>query len=77
MSGLVHTLAMAAALAAVCAGLWQDWGLPTTVRKMVTAYLATYVLLSLAVLAVRAAARPAPPQPQAGGAAARPPEPKK
>lgn len=59
MNQLVHNLALLAALAALCAGLWQDWGLLTTLKKVVVAYLGGYLLVSVMVLFVRSAARPA------------------
>jgi hypothetical protein len=59
MNQFVHNLALLAGLAALCAGLWQDWGLLVTLEKMVISYLGGFILVALMVLAVRAAARPA------------------
>ena len=54
MSRLIQTIALIAALAVLAAGLWQGWGLVTTVKRLVVAYLGFFFLGSLAALAVRA-----------------------
>lgn len=64
MNQLVHNLALLAGLAALCAGLWQDWGLLTTLKKMAISYLGGFILVALMVLVVRAAARPGPAREQ-------------
>lgn len=54
MSRLIQTIALTAALAVLAASLWQDWGLVTTVKRLVVAYLGFFFLGALAALAVRA-----------------------
>jgi len=54
MQRLISTLAMTAGFAVLVAGLWQDWGLLTTLKRLVIAYMAFFILGSLMALAVRA-----------------------
>lgn len=56
MQRLIQTLALAAALLVVVAGIWQSWALVTTLKRLVLAYLAFFFLGSLGALAVRAGA---------------------
>lgn len=53
MSRLIQTIALTAALVVLTASLWQDWGLVTTVKRLVVAYLGFSFLGALAALAVR------------------------
>lgn len=53
MYQLIHTLAMGAALVALMAALWQDWGLLATLKKMFVAYLGFFILGAVMALAVR------------------------
>ncbi|MBU2501910.1 MAG: hypothetical protein ABIK96_00190 [bacterium] len=53
MHQLVQSIALMAALAAVCAGLWQDWALLTTLKKALLAYLGIFGLSGVMVLAIR------------------------
>ena len=54
MSRLIQIIALIAALAVLAASLWQDWGLVTTVKRLVVAYLGFFFLGALAALAIRA-----------------------
>lgn len=53
MYQLIHTLATGAALIALIAALWQDWGLLATLKKMFIAYLGFFILGAVMALAVR------------------------
>jgi len=53
MNKLVHNLGLAAALIALVASLWQDWGLFTTIKRMVISYLGFFFLAALMALAVK------------------------
>lgn len=53
MYQLIHTLAMGAALVALIAALWQDWGLIATLKRMFVAYLGFFILGAVMALAVR------------------------
>ncbi len=53
MYQLIHNLALGAALAALAAALWQDWGLVATLKKMVIAYLGFFILGAIMALAVK------------------------
>jgi hypothetical protein len=55
MQRMVHTLALAAALVALVASLWQDWGTATTLKRMLISYLAFYFLGAVLALLVRLA----------------------
>lgn len=66
MQRIVHSLALGAALIALVASLWHDWGTLTTIKRMVIAYLGFFFLggvLSLAVKLVGVLEKdhPAPP----------------
>ena len=54
MHRLINTIAMCAAVAALMAGLWQDWSVLTTVKRMLIGYLGFFFLGSLMVLTIRA-----------------------
>ncbi|RKZ09496.1 hypothetical protein DRQ50_15075 [bacterium] len=54
MSRLIQTIALSAALVVLTVSLWQDWGLVTTVKRLVVSYLGFFFLGALAALAVRA-----------------------
>ncbi len=52
MYRFVNTLAMTAAVLTLGAGLWQDWGLFATMKKMFLSYLGFFFLGGLLTLAV-------------------------
>ncbi len=52
MHRFVNTLAMTAAVLTLGAGLWQDWGLLATMKKMFFSYLGFFFLGALLTLAV-------------------------
>jgi len=55
MHRIVNILAMSALVVTLGAGLWQDWGMLTTMKRMFLAYLGFFFLggiLTLAVLSV-------------------------
>ena len=52
MHRFVNTLAMTAAVLTLGAGLWQDWGLFATMKKMFLSYLGFFFLGALLTLAV-------------------------
>ena len=54
MQRLIQTIALIAALAVLTVSLWQGWGLVTTVKRLVVAYLGFFFLGALAVFALRA-----------------------
>ena len=56
MYQLIHNLALSAALIALMAALWQDWGLIATLKKVVISYLGFFILGALMALGVRIAA---------------------
>lgn len=53
MYRLIHSIALLSALLVVVAGLWQDWGLLTSLKRIVVSYLAFFVLGSLMVVGMR------------------------
>lgn len=53
MSKLVNTLAMTAALIAVLASLWQDYGLFVALKRAALAYFAFYVVGAVLMLIFR------------------------
>lgn len=55
MQRLINTLATAAAAVVLMAGLWQDWNLLTTLKRMLITYLGAFFLGSLMALAVKSA----------------------
>jgi hypothetical protein len=57
MYQLIHTLAVAAALIALIAALWQDWGLLATVKKMVISYLGFFIFGAIMALVVKSVPR--------------------
>ncbi len=69
MYQIVHNLALGAALIALVASLWQDWGTLTTLKRMVISYLGFFFLgsvLSLAVKLVGALEKNHPNEPESG-----------
>lgn len=52
MYQLIHTLATGAALVALVAALWHDWGLLATLKKMFIAYLGFFILGAVMALSV-------------------------
>jgi hypothetical protein len=54
MQRLINTIATSAAVVALMAGLWQDWSLLTTLKRMLITYLGFFFLGSLMVLLVKA-----------------------
>ena len=55
MQRLINTLATAGASVVLMAGLWQDWSLVTTLKRMLIAYMASFFLGSLMALVIKAA----------------------
>ncbi len=53
MYQLINNLALAATLIALVAGLWHDWSLLTTVRRMAVSYLGFFFLGGFMALAVK------------------------
>ena len=53
MYKVVQNLALAAALLALVASLWQDWSLITTVKRMLVGYLVFFFLGALMALTVK------------------------
>ena len=53
MNQIIRNLALMAALAVLSASLWQDWGVLTTVKRMMISYLGFFFLGSIMVLAVK------------------------
>jgi hypothetical protein len=53
MYQIVHNLALGATLLALVAGLWQDWGTLTTIKRMLISYLGFFFLGALMTLAVK------------------------
>ncbi|MFT5232956.1 MAG: hypothetical protein ACI9UQ_000984, partial [Candidatus Krumholzibacteriia bacterium] len=51
MYQVIHNLALAAALVALVASLWQDMGLFTAVKRLIISYLGFFFLGSLFALA--------------------------
>lgn len=54
MHRFVNTVALAAAVATLTAGLWQEWSLLTTVKRMALSYMGFFILGSLFTLLVLA-----------------------
>ena len=52
MPRLINTVAILAAVVVLAAGLWQDWGLLSTVKRMLISYLGFFFLGSLGTLLV-------------------------
>lgn len=53
MYQVVNNLALAASLIALVAGLWHDWSLLTTVKRMAISYLGFFFLGGFMALAVK------------------------
>jgi hypothetical protein len=54
MQNFIHSVALMASLMALVAGLWQDWEVLTTVKRMLISYLVFYFFGSFLSLAIRA-----------------------
>jgi len=54
MQNFIHNVALMASLLALVAGLWQDWEILTTVKRMLVSYLLFFFFGSILSLAVRA-----------------------
>lgn len=54
MHNFIHNVALLASLMALVAGLWQDWEVLTTLKRMLVSYLVFYFLGSFLFLAIRA-----------------------
>ncbi len=52
MHRLVNILALTALVITLGAGLWQDWGLFTTMKRMILSYLGFFFLGGILTLAV-------------------------
>lgn len=57
MYQLIHNISMAAALVALIAALWQDWGLMATIKKMTISYLGFFIFAAIMALVVKSAPR--------------------
>ena len=53
MHRLINTVATTAVVVVLMCGLWQDWNLLTSLKRMIIAYLAFFFLGSLMVLVIR------------------------
>jgi len=53
MYQVVNNLALAATLIALVAGLWHDWSLLTTVKRMAISYLGFFFMGGFMALAVK------------------------
>ncbi len=51
MHRFVNTLALTAAVVTLGAGLWQDWGLLVTMKKVLLSYMGFFFLSGLMALA--------------------------
>jgi hypothetical protein len=54
MQNFIHNVALMASLLALVAGLWQDWEILATVKRMFVSYLLFYFFGSVLYLAIRA-----------------------
>ncbi len=53
MAKIIHNLALGAALIALIASLWQDWGTLTTIKRMFISYLGFFFLGAIMAVAVK------------------------
>jgi hypothetical protein len=53
MQRLINTLALTAAAVVLMAGLWQDWSLLATLKRMLVGYLGFFFIGSLMALTVK------------------------
>jgi len=53
MYQVVNNLALGATLIALVAGLWHDWSLLTTVKRMAISYLGFFIMAGSMALAVK------------------------
>lgn len=56
MSRWIHSIALSAAVLTLLAGLWQDWGTFSVLKRGAIAYLGFFFLGAALTLAVRAGA---------------------
>jgi len=54
MQNFIHNVALMASLMALVAGLWQDWEVLFTVKRMLISYLMFFFFGSFLSLAIRA-----------------------
>lgn len=54
VSRVINTLALAAAVIALATCLWQEWGIFTTLKRVILSYLGFFFLGSIMALAVKA-----------------------
>ncbi len=54
VSRIVNTVALAAALVALAACLWQEWGLLVTLKRVILSYLGFFFLGSIMALTIKA-----------------------
>ena len=54
MQNFIHNVAVMASLMALVAGLWQDWEVLTTVKRMLVSYLMFFFFGSFLSLVIRA-----------------------
>ncbi len=52
MHRIVNTLAMSAAVITLGAGLWQDWSLLVTLKRMLLSYMGFFFLAGILAVAV-------------------------
>ncbi|MCP4292331.1 MAG: hypothetical protein GY780_10930 [bacterium] len=52
MHRFVNTIAMAASVVTLGAGLWQNWGMLATMKKMIMAYMGFFFLGSMMTLLI-------------------------
>lgn len=64
MARLVQTVALAAALATLVTCIWRDYSVMIALRRLVTAYLATFFVAGSIALVARLLAGQRPPSPE-------------
>lgn len=52
MQRIINTLAMMAAVVTLGTGIWQDWGLLSTVKRMILSYLGFFFLGAILAVAI-------------------------
>ena len=58
MQKFIHNVALLASFIVLSAGLWQDWGVGLTIKRMFISYLGFFAVGSCLFLAFRTASRP-------------------
>ncbi len=53
MQKVIQTIALLAAFLTLCAGLWQGWSFPVTMKKLVFSYMGIFLTGAFMVLAIR------------------------